>query len=81
MTFGLKVNYEKTKVLWVGLAQKKKVTITDLTSVSKVNNFIYKSQLKIETFTPIKSQEKWLRDVQVENVSDIYWNEALAMKK
>ena len=52
------------------------MTITAPTSVSKVNNFIYKSQLKIETFTPIKSQEKWLRDVQVENVSDIYWNEA-----
>ena len=23
VTFGLKVNYEKTKVLWVGLAKKK----------------------------------------------------------
>ena len=47
------------------------VTITDLTSVSKVNNFIYKSQLKKRTSTPIGSQEKWLRDLQVENVSDI----------
>ena len=28
---------------------KKKVTITDLTSVSKVNNFIYKSLLKKRT--------------------------------
>ena len=50
-------------------------TITDLTSVSKVNNFIYKSQLKKRTSTPIVSQEKWLRDPQVENVSDIDWNE------
>ena len=51
-------------------------TITDLTSVSKVfNNFIYKSQLKKRTSTPIASQEKWLRDPQVENVSDIDWNE------
>ena len=47
------------------------VTRTDLTSVSKVNNFIYKSQLKKRTSTPIGSQEKWLRDLQVENVSDI----------
>ena len=47
------------------------VTITDLISVSKVNNFIYKSQLKKRTSTPIGSQEKWLRDLQVENVSDI----------
>ena len=51
------------------------VTITDLISVSKVNNFIYKSQLKKRTSTPIGSQEKWLRDPQVENVSDIDWNE------
>ena len=50
-------------------------TIIDLTSVSKVNNFIYKSQLKERTLTPIGSQEKWLRDPQVENVSDIDWNE------
>ena len=50
-------------------------TITDLTSVSEVNNFIYKSQLKKRTSTPIGSQEKWLRDPQVENVSDIDWNE------
>ena len=50
-------------------------TITDLTSVSKVNNFIYKSQLKKRTSTPIGSQEKWLIDPQVENVSDIDWNE------
>ena len=51
-------------------------TITDLTSVSKVfNHFIYKSQLKKRTSTPIGSQEKWLRDPQVENVSDIDWNE------
>ena len=50
-------------------------TIIDLTSVSKVNNFIYKSQLKKRTSTPIGSQEKWLRDPQVENVSDINWNE------
>ena len=50
-------------------------TITDLTSVSKVNNFIYKSQLKKRTSTPIGSQEKWLRDLQVENVSDIDQNE------
>ena len=49
--------------------------IIDLTSVSKVNNFIYKSQLKKRTSTPIGSQEKWLRDPQVENVSDIDWNE------
>ena len=49
-------------------------TIIDLTSVSKVNNFIYKS-LKKRTSTPIGSQEKWLRDPQVENVSDIDWNE------
>ena len=47
------------------------VTITDLISVSKVNNFIYKSQLKKRTSTPIGSQEKWLRDLQVENASDI----------
>ena len=52
------------------------VNTTDLTSVSKVNNFIYKSQLKKRTSTPIRSQAKWLRDLQVENVSDIDWNEA-----
>ena len=51
------------------------VTITDLTSVSKVYNFICKWQLKKTTFTPIRSQEKWLRDLQVENVSDIDWNQ------
>ena len=51
------------------------VNTTDLTSVSKVNNFIYKSQLKKRTSTPIGSQEKWLRDLQVENVSDIDWKE------
>ena len=50
-------------------------TIIDLTSVSKVNNFIYKSQLKKRTSTPIGSQEKWLSDPQVENVNDIDWNE------
>ena len=42
------------------------VTITDLTSVSKVYNFICKCQLKKRTSTPIGRQEKWLRDLQVE---------------
>jgi len=55
------------------------MTITDLTSVTKVYNFIYKWQLKKITFTPIGSQEKWLTDFQVENVSDIDWNEAYAI--
>ena len=52
------------------------VTITDLTSLSKVNNFIYKWQLKKRTSTRIGSQEKWLRNLQVENVSHVDWNEA-----
>ena len=52
------------------------VTITDLTSVGKVYNFICKWQLKKRTSTPIGRQEKWLRDLQVENVSDIDWKEA-----
>ena len=52
------------------------VTITDLTSVSKVYNLIRKWQLKKRTSTPIGRQEKWLRDPQVENVSDIDWKEA-----
>ena len=52
------------------------VTITDLTSVSKVYNFICKWQLKKRTSTSIGRQEKWLRDLHVENVSDIDWKEA-----
>ena len=53
--------------------------ITELTSKSKVNNFIYKSLLRKRISTPIRSQEKWLSDVQVENASDIDWKDAYAI--
>ena len=51
-------------------------SITELTSKSKVNNFIYKSLLRKRISTPIRSQEKWLSDLQVENASDIDWKDA-----
>ena len=51
-------------------------SITELTSKSKVNNFIYKSLLRKRISAPIRSQEKWLSDLQVENASDIDWKDA-----
>ena len=51
-------------------------SITELTSKRKVNNFIYKSLLRKRISTPIRSQEKWLSDLQVENASDIDWKDA-----
>ena len=37
---------------------------------------IYKSLLRKRISTPIRSQEKWLSDLQVENASDIDWKDA-----
>ena len=51
-------------------------SITELTSKSKVNNFICKSLLRKRISTPIRSQEKWLSDLQVKNASDIDWKDA-----
>ena len=51
-------------------------SITELTAKNKVNNFIYKSLLRKRSSTPIRSQEKWLSDLQVENASDIDWKDA-----
>ena len=52
-------------------------SITELASKSKVNNFIYKLLLRKRSSTPIRSQEKWLSDLQVENASDIDWKDGL----
>ena len=43
-------------------------------SINKVNNFIYLK--KKRTSTPTESQEKWLWDLQLENVSDMDWKES-----
>lgn len=51
---------------WHEVDSTEEVTITKLKSKSKINNFIYKSLLKKRTSSPIGSQEKWLRDLQVE---------------
>ena len=53
-----------------------RTSITELTSKSKVNNFIFKSLLRKISSTPIRSQERWLSDLQVENASDIDWKDA-----
>ena len=51
-------------------------SLTELTSKRKVNNFIYKSLLRKRISTPIRSQEKWLSDLQIKNASDIDWKDA-----
>ena len=61
---------------WYEVDSTEEVTITELKSKSKINNFIYRSLLKKITSSPIGSQEKWLRDLQVENISGIHWKEA-----
>ena len=45
----------------------KGVTLTELISKRKVNNFIYTSLLKKKTPPPIRSQEKWRRDLRGHN--------------
>ena len=48
------------------------VTLTELISKRKVNNFIYTSLLK--SFPPpIRSQEKWPRDLRGQNECDVNW--------
>ena len=51
---------------WHEVDSTEEVTITELKSKSKINNFIYKSLLKKRTSSPIGSQEKWLRHLQFE---------------
>ena len=55
------------------------VTITGLKSKSKIDNYIYTSLLKKRTSSPIGSQEKWFRDLHVENVSDVDWKKAFTI--
>ena len=54
----------------------KGVTLTELISKRKVNNFIYTSLLKKRTPPPIRSQEKWLRDLCGQNECDVNWKVA-----
>ena len=55
---------------------KGEVPLTELTSKSKVNNFMYTSPLNREKAQPIGSQGKWLRDLHVQNNSDVDWEVA-----
>ena len=55
------------------------VTITGLKSKSKIDNYIYTSLLKKRTSSAIGSQEKWFRELHVENVSDVDWNKAFTI--
>ena len=46
------------------------VILSELKSKSKINNFIYQSLYwKKRTSSPFGRQEKWLRDLQVKNIS------------
>ena len=51
----------------------KGVTLTELISKRKVNNFIYTSLLKKKTSPPIRSQGKWRRDLRGHNDCDVNW--------
>ena len=51
----------------------KGVTLTELISKHKVNNFIYTSLLKKKTPPSIRSQEKWRRDLRGHNDCDVNW--------
>ena len=57
----------------------KGATLTELISKRKVNNFMYTSLLKKRTPLPIRSQEKWHRDLCGQNDCDVNWKVAYAI--